>query len=718
MSPSRAISGDRDVVADERVALLYRRGALALIATLVNAGILGWFLHGQLPPWWLGIWGAALVLIVGARALLLLAYRRNPGRWGARFWETTFVVGAVANGLVWGAGGTAFLSADLVSSVAVLFVVGGMVAGASTSTSTSLPAYAGFSVSALLPITIRLLGSGDSLRVVMGITGLVFGVAMALVAAQGGQALIEAVRLRVRNEEMAEELSRRSRDRAGRLQALLDHSGVVTIVADPETGRILDASRGIADLFDRTEEELIGRTFYSVIPLETVASISDWRALTVAARREPSSFRTSWSGGDRVRYLELTATIRTVEEAEYALLVLRDVTAQRELEGQLAQSSLLASLGTLSAGVAHEINNPLAYIIGNLRYIRGRLSHLDQETAGAIQEPLDDAIAGAQRIARIVEDLAATARSVHDGPAAVDPRSAIETCLRVMENELRHRAVVELDCEPTPPVRAEALQLDQILLNLLLNAAEAIPEGRASTERITVRLRYQADAGQVVIAVRDSGRGIEPDLIERVFQPFFTTRPGAGTGLGLSVCHAIVTGLGGSIQVESRAREGSEFVVRLPAADTAALATEQPDSSPMTATVQRFRLLVLDDDRSVARSLARLLSPHEVIVQTRADVALEHLQRDSDFDAILCDIMMPEMTGVEFHGLVQGLDPLLARRIVFITGGTFTDRTQRLLEALPNPCLKKPFDLGAIERAIGEVVMLCRSRDRADSQTA
>jgi CheY-like chemotaxis protein len=266
------------------------------------------------------------------------------------------------------------------------------------------------------------------------------------------------------------------------------------------------------------------------------------------------------------------------------------------------------------------------------------------------------------------------------------------------QNEIRHRAKVERIYGRVPRVDANEGRLGQVFLNLIVNATQAIPEGNADDNEIGVATRTDG-AGNVVVEVRDSGQGIAPEHRARLFDPFFTTKPvGVGTGLGLSICHNIIAAHGGTIEVESEVGKGSMFrVILRPSAIVTAF--EEPPPPPPPG--RRGRILVVDDEPMVVASVARLLSPeHEVVTVTAARDALTHLDEGDRFDLILCDLMMPEMTGMDLLEELARTHPDQAERMVFTTGGAFTPRAQEFLDATPHQRIEKPFTSQGLRAAV------------------
>ncbi len=377
------------------------------------------------------------------------------------------------------------------------------------------------------------------------------------------------------------------------------------------------------------------------------------------------------------------------------LAIARDVTERERMQARLAQSERLASVGLLAAGVAHEINNPLAYALLNLERVAAEVRAPGGPTG--LQKGVDDAIDGARRVQRIVRDLRTFAGSLQNEVVRVDVVAAVDAALKLASNELRFRATVVCEVSGVPRVRANEARLTQVFLNLLMNAAHAIPEGDA--ERHEVRVRVLADEAVVRVEVRDDGAGIAPENVARLFDPFFTTRaPGQGTGLGLSICHSIVTSFGGRIEVESAPGAGSTFSVVLPAVTTApsdpSPAIEARASSPPAL---RQRLLLVEDERNLRTVLQSLLAArYEVVTAATGREAQSLLAADAAWDVVLCDLLMPEVTGMDLYAWMEEHSPALCARVVFMTGGAFTERARRVLDLAPGRWIEKPFEFDAL----------------------
>jgi signal transduction histidine kinase len=379
---------------------------------------------------------------------------------------------------------------------------------------------------------------------------------------------------------------------------------------------------------------------------------------------------------------------------------LRDITEEKTLRDQLVLADRMASMGTLAAGVAHEINNPLSFVIANASVLSEMLPQI-AESIGAhrhdeLTEIIGDIRDGSERVRKIVRDLKMFSRPDDTTRGPVDVHRVLESSLNMAWNEIRHRARLVKDFGQTTMVDANDGQLGQVFLNLLVNAAHAIPEGAVEANEIRIRTALDED-DRLVVEVRDTGSGMTPDVLTRIFDPFYTTKPvGMGTGLGLSVCHGLVAKNGGEITVESEPGVGSVFRVFLNRAKER-MKSDAPPRPPVLPALPRRRVLVVDDEPMIATSLRRVLAKHyEVAACTGGAEALALLTSKHDFQLILCDIMMPDVSGIDVYEELLRTAPDTARRMVFMTGGAFTPRAKAFLDHVPNHRLEKPIDVPAL----------------------
>jgi len=402
--------------------------------------------------------------------------------------------------------------------------------------------------------------------------------------------------------------------------------------------------------------------------------------------------------------------------------VFRDVTERKRLEQRIAVSERLAAIGTLTAGVAHEINNPLAASLANVEFALERLTWLrsDIATNGLTRSAMStleqataalfDAERAGQRVRTIVQDLKRFARAEEAERTVLDLPNVLDVAIKLTEHQVRHSAKVSRRYGTTPLVEANEGQLVQVVVNLLVNAAQAIGSGATTRNEIVVSTRTD-DAGRAEFVVTDSGPGISKQDLAKIFDPFFTTKPiGDGTGLGLSICHSVVASLNGELSVESEPGAGAAFKVALPPASPKVEPIKSPSIAPPVG--RRGRVLCIDDDQAVLRTVSRVLDWHEVVGEVRAHDALSRIAHGESFDVIFCDLMMPEMTGVDFYHTIRTANPGLAERIVFLTGGAFTPGAAAFLDTCANLVVLKPFKVLALRKVVADYVA---SADKASA---
>jgi PAS domain S-box-containing protein len=474
----------------------------------------------------------------------------------------------------------------------------------------------------------------------------------------------------------------------------------------------------------RSRRTVVGApwTVLGYAPDEVSPSMDAWMELVHPEDRGPlaEGMRRQHSGGAPVHRIEYRmrakdGTWRAVLVSSRALArdpdgvplrtaaTITDVTEARAVRERVLHADRLASLGSLAAGVAHAVNNPLASVASGLKVLQEELERLEadpQRLAARLpdlRQATADAAQGANRVRDVVRGLQLFAAPRADGVREpVDVRAELGAALDLTRNAISQRARLAVEIGASlPRVSAVPGELGQAFVNLLLNACEALPEGGAADHE--VRVVASAVGGRVVVEVRDSGAGIRPEHLPPGLEPYSERSPIA-PGLGLAVCHGVVTAAGGTLDVQSAPGRGSTFRVTLPPA---------PPSPPVArATVQapRGRVLIIDDDPLVGRSMARLLQgAHEVMVVTSPAEALARLERRERWDAILCDLMMPELSGMDVEERLARTAPEVLPRIVYLTGGAFTERARRFL-ADGRPFLEKPVEAKALRERVAELI--------------
>ena len=395
--------------------------------------------------------------------------------------------------------------------------------------------------------------------------------------------------------------------------------------------------------------------------------------------------------------------VRALPAADASVLVvISDVTEQRKLVRRVAAAENLASLGTLAAGLAHEINNPLTYVITNLTSVKQSLAAI----VGNVRPELNAALDGCWRIRDIVRDIQDTAVTKKNMVAVVHVPEVIDAALELVKTQVRHRATIVWNCEEVLYVLGHRTKLMQVVVNLVGNASQAFADNRASVNRIAVRC-FKADQ-VVVIEVEDNGPGMDETTRLRAAEPFFTTKePGRGLGLGLFLCNAIVESLGGKLHINSEVGRGTKVTVKLPRSTEASPASSAAafDASVANSEPSRLKILVVDDEPEIRRGLNRILGKkHDVALSTNGAEALQRFVAGERYDVVLCDVLMPEMTGIELSEELERRFPEQSDRVVFMTGGATSEPARIFIEERRARVVSKPFTPREIESAVRAIV--------------
>jgi len=475
------------------------------------------------------------------------------------------------------------------------------------------------------------------------------------------------------------------------------------VVVDRE-GRILE-SNGPTRVMGALSGPPENRNIFEFLAADASAVVRE--KLAAAFHGEIQRFEIPFSRDDGTHGVAaaLYAPIREGSGITRVLILARDITEQKRNESQFQQAEKLAAMGQLVSGVAHEINNPAAIISGFAQTLL--LDDLKPEHREMLQMMYDEAT----RIGRITSNLLAFARAGGKQRALVDLNDIARRTFALRSYHLSMLNItvsLELDADE-PKIWADASELQQMLLNLLINAEQALVT--VDPPR-TITVRTHADADEVRLEIADSGPGVPPEIRAKIFDPFFTTKPeGVGTGLGLSICYGVAQDHGGRIWVESEPGHGARFSVALPRDPR-----HESGSGAGTpaAAVGELTVLVVDDETALRDALLRFLSRRGIQGEGVADGAEAlSLLRQRSFDVIISDVRMPGMSGREFLERLQRDRPDLVPRVVFSTGDTFAPDTAALLKESGVPTVIKPFDLAMLERVIREVVTRAAEAERS-----
>ena len=469
-----------------------------------------------------------------------------------------------------------------------------------------------------------------------------------------------------------------------------------------QRGTIVFMNPKAAQLLGTAIADAVGRPIASFLPA-TDAALAGQRI--AAMIRDGVEFPPSEYGvlADPARSVEIKSIVCEWHGAPGVLAFARDVTERKAFQRRLVESDRLAALGTLAAGVAHEINNPLTYAQLSAQRIARVIDtiELPDDVRATLRNHLEDIRHGIQRVASVTTSLHSFVTRDDDAAGPVELDHVLSRALKMVDNELRHTANLVLDTTDVPPVIGNALRIEQVLVNVLINAIKALSPSAGASHEIRVGLAHAG--ARVTVTITDTGTGIPPAVRDRIFDPFFTTREiGHGMGLGLSVSKTIVEKYGGEIEIESTENVGTTVRVHLRKFSGGSTIVANPEPAP--SRVPRLRILVVDDEPMICEILHRILrEDHEVTMATTGQAALAALA-DTNVDLILCDVMMPGMNGDELHRRITAEHPDMRDRIVFMSGGAMGSEIEELLEGLPNPRLAKPFRVEDVLAVVGRSV--------------
>ena len=512
-----------------------------------------------------------------------------------------------------------------------------------------------------------------------------------------GQEILMTIGKDITLRKTAEEALRHSEEN---LRAIISEMPDGILIID--SGKISFANRSIAKTIGFSAgEELVGKSPFDFIQPEYHGIVEEriGRLIKEGGVNPSIRFKLQRKDGDRVD-VESRSILIQFDGKPVVLAILKDISLQNRMERQATLNDKLATVGTLAAGVAHEVNNPLSYVLANLVFLQDQLEdikrHLQmngtfdgtcQKTFVEMKGELADITKGGEKIRDIVKGLKAFVRANDDELEKVDLNQAVESAINMSFHIIKQKARVEKEFAVNlPRLIANSGKLQQVFINLLINAAQSMEGNNPEKNKISIRTgRYD---GIVFVEFKDTGVGIPDKVLPRIFDPFFTTKPtGVGTGLGLSVCNEILNHYGGSIEVQSAVGQGSTFTVKLPREHGPEDAVINP---VLPVEVKRGRILIVDDEPSNLEVMCKIFKKYDRVLSALSGLdAMGILEREAgNIEAILSDINMPDMNGVDLYKNVARKFPGLEKKIIFITGGIFSTTSKIFSKASPIPVWK------------------------------
>ncbi len=541
----------------------------------------------------------------------------------------------------------------------------------------------------------KILGAGFVLWavVLIGLPYLAFSPAF-LAAGQFGSAIVTlliGVGMMVEQEVSVSEQ---------KFRALFDSASDAIFLVDLWTLQVVDANQAAQQLTQRSASDLPGASILDLCPdlRKERDNLLDHRKMFSAVFKPYSEFHFARSDGTLI-LCEGDANMVHWQRQPALQIKVHEVDKGKKIGQIMRRAEKLSSLGQLIAGVAHELNNPLAVVVGYAQ-ILAKQSFAEDKMTASIRNILHES----ERAAKIVRDLLSFARPIEPQLAAVDINRLVSNVVDVRERELRTNKIqLEKNLAPNlPHTKADQIQIEQVLTNLITNAIHAL-SGRPSARQLTVTTQERGFFIRITVA--DTGPGIPPEIQSKIFDPFFTTKTrGRGTGLGLTISNSIVEEHRGKIWTQSEPGKGATFIVELPIVPCE---EETGAVKPVTSGTQvdpdaaQHRLLIVDDEPGIVEVLKEVLSSNGYSVETAFNGA-EAMQRieTSRFDLIISDLCMPQMDGQKLYRTVLETNADLAKRIIFVTGDTVSPNSREFLESTGNRWFSKPFNITEVEEIV------------------
>ncbi|MFO0629385.1 MAG: ATP-binding protein [Polyangiales bacterium] len=660
--------------------------ATAPLRAVANAGVIAvacGLVAPYVPTAWVAAWVTGFALWLGSATVV---WRRRRGAFTA-FHRRFYVGGMLLNGLLWGAGTSYFAPRCPWAIGQLLLTVVGATMIAMIPTAVYPPLLRAYALGALLPLAAGVLRADSPIALQSALLLGVFGVLALATGRAFGRWVRSAHALADENARMLQEVRRAhaaSEDARARLVAAIERISEGFVLWDERDALLL-----CNDVFRHQLGARAGRVAPGV-PCDVLFPRDDaarWVREYRERRGEAAAFEVATDDGRWLRIREQ----RTRDGCVVG--VHEDVTALRRLDAERRVADRMLGLGTLAAMVGHEANNPLSYVVANLEVLRE--AHLDEPLRRLVDESAD----GVARVRGILRDLRLFSLDGERAASDVNLRALLDSCLTIAAAELGNEVTLVRDYASAPSVAGNGRRLGQALLNVLLNAMHAVRDLPRAERRVTVRARVEGEVVQV--DVEDSGPGVAPELWERIFDLAYTSRRDVGgSGIGLAIARQVAEEHRGEIRVVPSEGSGARFRFTLPAVRGVA-PTAPTRAEPPAPTGQS--VLIIDDEVLVGRSVARLLKGYDTLVLERAADALQAIAAGRRVDAVLCDVMMPEMSGIEFIDALRRTSPALVPHVVMMTGGTYTVDAAAWLASSALPCLEKPLDAAELRRVVAEV---------------
>lgn len=506
------------------------------------------------------------------------------------------------------------------------------------------------------------------------------------------------------------------------LDYIVDLSASCIMLMD-EKGIILNSNKKIEDLLGYERDSILGRKLVEFLPDNKIDFFIAAKEQALASVNPILISGCLQHNNGTIRDVE--GYMRAIVEKNAFAVTLEDMTESNRLRKQNLLNDKLATMGTLAVGIMHEINNPIAWIMTNLNYLKERfkkfnnnitvqtltdnhpanLSDLKAEISN-YNEVIDECLEGTVQIRDIIKELKGYARVDEQNVELVDVHEIINSAIKIADSQYKNHVKIEKFYEPNIPKGLFARgKLQQVFLNLIVNAAQCIHEREGNNN--IIQIRSYAKDNHVYIDITDNGPGIPSEVLPNIFEPFFTTKPaGVGTGLGLAICKEIVTNAEGDLTVTTQLGKGSTFTVSLPLKG-ATSEKKSVDKGQNDAAVRPAHILVVDDEPTLLKTIQRILeNEHSITLAPNGQKAIEILKdKNYSFDIIITDLSMPDVSGIDIYKHIAQQNKGLENHIIFITGGTDSATAKNFLKNVSNLCISKPFTKAELLHAISVAVL-------------
>lgn len=487
-------------------------------------------------------------------------------------------------------------------------------------------------------------------------------------------------------------------------QALMDNASCGFFVSDQQ-GNIIEANKQTEKIFGASRNDIVGYNLKKYVPTDEHEYVDiQLEKMRIEKKIGLNEGHIQQPNGDIIS-VEFSAVSIDLENETLCLSIVNDVTERNRLRSQMLLNDKLTMVGTMAASIIHEINNPTTWVLSNLSFLKNKINELklvdDPHQAALLSqfnETIQDSLLGTEKIKDIVKELKEFARA--DDPQVktlTDIHEALNSAINMASPHLKNVAIVEkIYAKNIPKLLLSKTKLQQVFLNLVVNAVQSFDNN--ISENI-IQIETKKLNNTIQIEVRDTGKGMPPEVCASIFEPFYTTKPpGIGTGLGLSICYDIIHRNGGEISVESTPKKGTKFTINLPL-------TKQKKSSALNMNGHSKRILVISDNREILQQTKHILGNNcEITAILGGRNALTSLKEKTfPFDILICDLIMPDVSGSDLYRYIAKNYPENEKRIIFIIDNTCSKITDTFLTSISNVCIKKPMTRTKLLKCINKI---------------